>query len=142
MDTETIIYNTKDKKALATTYTYPDFCNEVTPDYEDLVDCTCGLMSAKDSCIVNYKVMVFVKNVKLMKVNFITIVGLLRSCYAQHGRIKLFAKLILTTPINICYNNVEPKVLSFKKADKKRLKIKLDILRKILMKFFYRKKHS
>ena len=60
VDTEITIDNTKvvsaDQKALPVTYTCPDCNNEVTPD-QDLVDCTCGLMSAKDSCIANDKVM-------------------------------------------------------------------------------------
>ena len=54
---------------------------------------------------------------KLIKVNLITTVGLLRSCYGQHETIKLFAKSILITPINKCYNNVELKVLSVKTKD-------------------------
>ena len=119
MDTETTINNTKaasvDQKALASTYTCPDCSNEVTPDHQDLVDCTCRLMPAKGSCIVNDKVMVLVKNEKLIEVNLITTVGLLRSCY---GQIMLFAKSILTTPINTCCNNVEMNVFSIKNSDK------------------------
>ena len=93
MDTETTIYNTKvvsvDQKELATTYACPDCTKEVTPDHEDLVDCTCWLMSPKDSCIINDKVMVSSKNEKSIKVNLITTVELLRSCYGQHEKIKL-----------------------------------------------------
>ena len=122
MDTETTIYNTKVASAnqIASTisYTCPDCSNEVALDHEALVDCTCGLMCATDSCIVNDKVQVSVKNEKSIKVNLITTVGLLRSCYGQHGTIKPFAKSILTRPLNICYNNVELKVLPVKKADK------------------------
>ena len=73
MGTETTIYNTRvvsvDQKALANTFTSTDCSNDVLPDHEDLVDCTCRLMSAKDSCIVNDKVMLSVKNEKLIKVN-------------------------------------------------------------------------
>ena len=83
-------------------------------------------MSAKGSCIVNDKVMVSVKNEKLMRVNSILTVGLLRSFYEQHERNKLFAKSILTTPANICYNNVELKALSVKKADKNKDLILID----------------
>ena len=54
----------------------------------------------------------------MIKVNIITTVGLLRSCDGQHETIKLFPKSILNTSINICYNNVELKVLPIKKADK------------------------
>ena len=79
------------------------------------MDCTCRLISAKDSCIVNDKVMVSVKNEKSIKVNLTTTVGILRSCY---GEIMLFAKSLLTTPINTCYNNVEMKVFSIKNSDK------------------------
>ena len=104
MDTKATIYNTKvvsvDQKALATTYICPDCSNEVTPDHGGIVDCTCGLMSAKDSCIVNDKVMVTVKNEKSIKVNLITTERLLRSCYGQQETIKLIAKSVLTTPIN------------------------------------------
>ena len=62
--------------------------------------------------------MLSVKNEKLIKVNKTTTAGLLRSCYRQLERIKLFPKSILSTPIKICYNNLELKVLSTKKADK------------------------
>ena len=86
------------------------------------MDCTCGILFAKDSSIVNDKVMASVKNEKLIKVNLttvkITTVGLLSSCYGQHETIKLFAKSILTTLISICYNNVDLKILSIKNADK------------------------
>ena len=96
VDTETTIYNTKvvsiDQKALATTYTCPDCSTEATPHLEHLVDCTCRLMSAKDSCIVNDKVLVSVKNEKSIKVNLITTVGLLRLCYGQNETIKQFSK--------------------------------------------------
>ena len=86
MDTETTIYNTKvvslGQKGLATTYTCPDCSNENTPDHKDLVDCICELISsAKESCIVNDKVMVSVKNEKLIKVDLITTARLLPSCY-------------------------------------------------------------
>ena len=122
MDTETTIYNTKvlsvDQNALATTYTCLDCGNEFTPNHKDLVGCTCGLMSATVSCVVNNKLMVSVKTEKLIKANLITTVGLLLSCYWQHETIKLFAKSILTTPINMCHNNVELKVLSIKNTDK------------------------
>ena len=122
MGTETTIYNTMvvsvDQKALANTYTSTDCSNDVLPDHEDLVDCTCRLMSAKDSCTVNDKVMLSVKNEKLIKVNKTTTAGLLRSCYRQLETIKLFPKSILSTPIKIHYNNLELKVLSTKKADK------------------------
>ena len=75
-------------------------------------------MSAKGSCIFSDKV----------TVNLITTVKLLRSCYGQDETIKLFAKSILITITNICYHNVELKVLPIKKTDKKqRLKIELDI---------------
>ena len=90
------------------------------PDHKDLVDFTCGLMSGKDSCIVNDKVIDSVKNKKLIKVNLITTIGLLCSCYGKHETTKLFTKSILTTPATICYNYVELKVLSVKKADKNR----------------------
>ena len=56
------------------------------------MDCTCRLMSAKDSCIVNDKVLVSVKNEKSIKVNLITTVGLLRLCYGQNETIKQFSK--------------------------------------------------
>ena len=111
MDTDITIYNAKvvpvDQKALGTTYTCPECGNEAKPDHEDLVNCTRGLMSAKDSCIVNDKVMVSVKNEKSIKVNLITTVGLLRSCYGQHETMKIFAISILTIPINIFYNIAE-----------------------------------
>ena len=83
-------------------------------------------MSAKGYCIVNDKVMVSVKNEKLMRVNSILTVGLLHSFYEQHEPNKLFAKSILTTPTNICYNNVELKALSVKKADKNKDLILID----------------
>ena len=114
----TIYIGSVNQIASAITYTCPDCSNEVALDHENLVDCTCGLTSAKDSCIVNDKVKVSVKNEKSIKVNLITTVGLLRSCYEQHGTIKPFAKSILTTPFIICYNNVELKVLSIEKAEK------------------------
>ena len=57
---ETTIYNTKvvsvDQRVLTTTFNFPDCSNEVTAGHKDLVDCTCGIMSAKGSCIVNDKV--------------------------------------------------------------------------------------
>ena len=64
--------------------------------------------------IVNCKVIVSAKNEKLIKVNLITTVGLLRSCYGQHETMEPFSKSVLTTPINICRNNVKLKVLSRK----------------------------
>ena len=73
--------------------------------------------SAKDSCIVNDKVMVSVKNEKSIKVNLITTVGLLRSYYGKHETIKIFAISILTIPINILQN-----FLSIKKAEKTKIK--------------------
>ena len=89
-DTETTIYNIKvvsvDQKALAIRYTCPDCSSEVTRDHKDLVDCTCGLITARDS-FVNDKVMVSVKNEKSIKVNFKTTAGLLCLCYRQHETI-------------------------------------------------------
>ena len=74
-------------------------------------------MSAKDSsCIDNDKVMVSVKNEKLIKVNLITTVRLLSLCYGQHKTTKHSPKSFLTPPVNICYYNVKLEVLSIKKA--------------------------
>ena len=57
VDAEKIIYNTKVvsvyQKVLATTHNCSDYSNDVTPYHEDLLDCTCRLMSAKDYCITN-----------------------------------------------------------------------------------------
>ena len=56
------------QKSLSKIFHLRDCNKEVTPDHEDLVDCLCGLMVAKESCIVNDKVVFTVKSHQSLKV--------------------------------------------------------------------------
>ena len=69
-------------------------------------------MVVKESCLVNDKVVVRVKNHHSLKLNLVTTSGVLQTFYEKHENIKQFAKAILTTPASISYNNVELKVLT------------------------------
>ena len=57
MNNESNIHNSKvvsvDQKFLSKTFNCPGCNKEVTPDHEDLVDCLCGLMVTKGSCIIS-----------------------------------------------------------------------------------------
>ena len=69
-------------------------------------------MIVKESCLVNDKVVVRVKNHQSLKLNLVTTSGVLQTFYEKHENIKQFATAILTTPASISYNNVELKVLT------------------------------
>ena len=69
-------------------------------------------MVVKESCLVNDKVVVRVKNHQSLKLNLVTTSGVLQTFYEKHENIKQFSKAILTTPASISYNNVELKVLT------------------------------
>ena len=69
----------------------------VTLDQEDFVDCLCGLMVPKESCIVNEKVVITVKGHPSLKLKLVTTSKVLQTCYGKHENIKQFGKAILTT---------------------------------------------
>ena len=77
-----------------------------------MVDCLCGAMVSKELCIVNEKVVITVKSHQSLKLNLVTTSGVLQTGYGKHENIKQFANAILTTSVNISYNNVELKVLT------------------------------
>ena len=77
-----------------------------------MVDCLCGLMVTKESCIVNDKVVIIVKSHQSLKLNLVKTSEALQTWYGKHENIKQFAKAIVITPVNISCNNVELKVLT------------------------------
>ena len=72
----------------------PDCNKEVTPDHEELVDCLCGLMVAKETCIVNDKVVITVKSHQSLKLNLVTSTEVLQTCYGKRENFKQFARAI------------------------------------------------
>ena len=77
----------------------PDCNKEVTPDHEDLVDCLCGLMVVKESCLVNDKVVVTVKNHQSLKLNLVTTSGVLQTFYEKHENI---SSLLMLKTLAVC----------------------------------------
>ena len=69
-------------------------------------------MVAKESCIVDDKVVITVKSHQVLKLNLVTTLEVLQTCYGKHENIKQFVKAVLTTLVNISYNNVELKLLT------------------------------
>ena len=43
--------------------------------------------------------------------------SMLISCYGTHSDANKFAKLIITTPVNVCYDNVNQTILLLEKYD-------------------------
>ena len=66
IDTQTEVLNTKiskvDQNDLVITYYCPSCAIPVTPDYERIIDCSCGLMAMKDKCLTDDKLFVAVVN--------------------------------------------------------------------------------
>ena len=54
--------NSTDQKSLSKVFHCPDCNKELTPDHKDLLDCLYKLMAAKESTIVNDKLVITVKN--------------------------------------------------------------------------------
>ena len=69
-------------------------------------------MAAKEWCIVDDKVVITVKSHQALKLNLVTTSEVLQTCYGKHENIKQFVKAVLTTLVNISYNNVELKLLT------------------------------
>ena len=64
IDTQTEVLNTKiskvDQNDLVIAYYCSPCAIPVTPDHEGIIDCSCGLMAAKDKCLINDKLFVAV----------------------------------------------------------------------------------
>ena len=67
-------------------------------------------MATKDKCLTNDKLFVAVVNGSVeihLQLNL--------SCYGIHSDAKKFAKSIITTPVNVHYNNVNQTILLLEK---------------------------
>ena len=98
IDTQTEVLNTKiskvDQNDLVIAYYCSPCAIPVTPDHEGIIDCSCGLMATND------------KQVNL---------SMLISCYGIHSDAKKFAKSIITTPVNLRYDNVNQTIILLEK---------------------------
>ena len=72
-------------------------------------------MVSKELRIVNDKVVIAFKSHQSLKLNLVTTSEVLQACYRKHENGKQFVKVILTTPVNIGYSNVELKVLTIER---------------------------
>ena len=118
IDTQTEVLNTKiskvDQNDLVIAYYCPSCAIPVTPDHEGIIDCSCGLMATKDKCLTNDKLFVAVVNGSV-EINLQVNLSMLISCYGIHSDAKKFAKSIITTPVNVHYNNVNQTILLLEK---------------------------
>ena len=67
-------------------------------------------MATKDKYLTNYKLFVAVVNGS-MEINLQVNLSLLISCYGIHSDAKRFAKSIITTLVNVHYDNVNQTIL-------------------------------
>ena len=108
-DTQTEVLNTKiskvDQKDFSNLAYYCPFCAiPVTPNHEGIIDCSCGLMATKGKCLTNDKLFVAVVNGS-MEINLQGNLSMLISSYGIQSDAKKFSKSIITTPVNVRYDN-------------------------------------
>ena len=70
-------------------------------------------MDTKDKCLTNDKL--FVAVVRSVEINLQVNLSMLMSCYGIHSDAKKFAKSIITTPVNVRYDNVNQTILLLEK---------------------------
>ena len=108
IDTQTEVLNTKiskvDQNDLVIAYYCPSCAIPATPDHEGITDCSCGLMATKDKCLTNDKLFVAVVNGS-MEINLQGNLSMLISSYGIQSDAKKFSKSIITTPVNVRYDN-------------------------------------
>ena len=118
IDTQTEVLNTKiskvDQNDLVIAYYCQSCAIPVTPDHEGIIDCSCGLMATKDKCFTNDKLFVAVVYGSV-DINLQVNLSMLISCYGIHSDAKKFAKSIITTPVNVRYDNVNQTILLLEK---------------------------
>ena len=108
IDTQTKVLNTKiskvDQNDLVIAYYCPSCAIPVTPNHEGIIDCSCGLMATKVKCLTNDKLFVAVVNGS-MEINLQGNLSMLISSYGIQSDAKKFSKSIITTPVNVRYDN-------------------------------------
>ena len=70
-------------------------------------------MATKDKCLTNYKFFVAVVNGS-MEIKIQVNLSMLISCCGIHSDAKKFTKAIITTPVNVRYDNVNQTILLLK----------------------------
>ena len=114
IDTQTEVLNTKistvDQNNLVIAYYCPPCAKPVTPDHEGIIDCSYGLMVTKDKCLTYGKLFVAVVNGSV-KINLQVNLSMLISCYGTHSDAKKFSNSVITTPVDIRYDNVNQIIL-------------------------------
>ena len=118
IDTQTEVLNTKiskvDQNDLVIAYYCPSCAIPVTPDHEGIIDGSCGLMATKDKYLTNDKLFVIVVN-ESVEISLQVNLSMLISCYEIHSDAKKFAKSIITTLVNVRYDNVNQTILLLEK---------------------------
>ena len=71
-------------------------------------------MATKDKCLTYDKLFVTVVNGSV-EINLQVNLSMLISCYGIHSDAKKFAKSIITTPVNVRYDNVNQTILLLEK---------------------------
>ena len=108
IDTQTKVLNTKiskvDQNDLVIAYYCPSCAIPVTPNHEGIIDCSCGFVATKDKCLTNDKLFVAVINGS-MEINLQGNLSMLISSYGIQSDAKKFSKSIITTPVNVRYDN-------------------------------------
>ena len=108
IDTQTKVLNTKiskvDQNDLVIAYYCPSCAIPVTPNHEGIIDCSCGLVATKGKCLTNDKLFVAVVNGS-MEINLQRNLSMLISSYGIQSDAKKFSKSIITTPVNVRYDN-------------------------------------
>ena len=117
IDTQIEVLNTKISKVNQNDLVIACYCPScaisLTPDHEGIIDCSCGLMDTQDKCLTNDKL--FVAVVRSVEIHLQVNLSMLISCYGIHSDAKKFAKSIITTPVNVHYNNVNQTILLLEK---------------------------
>ena len=118
IDTQTEVLNTKiskvDQNDLLIAYYCPSCAMPVKPDHEGIIKCSYVIMETKDKCLINDTLFVAVVNGSV-EINLQVNLSILISCYGIHSHAKKFAKLIITTPVNVRYDNVNQTILLLEK---------------------------
>ena len=103
-----------DQNDLEITYYCPSCAIPVTPDHEEIIYCSCGLMATKDKCLTNGKLFAAVVN-ESVEINLQMNLSMSISSYRTHSDAKKFAKSIITTAVNVRYDNVNQTILLLEK---------------------------
>ena len=73
-------------------------------------------MAKRDKCLTNENGKLFATVVNgSVEINLQVNLSMLISCYGIHGDAKKFAKSIITTPVNVHYDNVNQTILLLEK---------------------------